>query len=66
MEIEAGDLAIKNIHADDEASEYYSLDGSHSPSPRKGMNIIRCKNGRVRKVLIKNKVEVNAKGRNGA
>ena len=53
VEIENGELVIKATLADGEPSEYYSLGGVYSRTPRKGINIIRQGKGKVKKVLIR-------------
>jgi len=35
-----------------ETVNYYSIDGTHTKTPRKGINIVRTKDNRVRKIII--------------
>ena len=46
-------LGIKSIKNNEEEMKYYSLDGRILSSPSKGLNIIKMKNGTIKKVLIK-------------
>lgn len=48
-----GDTGVDGVVEQDGPSVYYSLDGMRLDSPRKGLNIVKDANGKVRKVMVK-------------
>ncbi len=48
------EAAVSAIQADrSDSSEFYTIDGLHISTARKGMNIIRTKDGKTRKVFVR-------------
>ena len=42
---------IKNIEEQDEVEGYYSLDGKRLQKPQRGVNIVKTKSGRTKKII---------------
>ena len=46
------EMSVEGIKVDDQTSEWYQLDGRKSFGPKRGLNIIRMKDGTTKKVLF--------------
>ena len=44
---------IGRLHADEADKQVFTIDGKRLETPRKGLNIIRTNDGKVKKVLAK-------------
>ena len=52
-EEDAEATSISTVNADDEVEGYYSVNGVRSETPVKGMNIVKYKNGKTKKIMVK-------------
>jgi len=43
----------ETVGSDNAEATYYSLSGDRLPAPRKGLNIVRTKDGQARKVVVR-------------
>ena len=50
---DADATSISTVNANDEVEGYYTVNGVRSETPVKGMNIVKYKNGKTKKIMIK-------------